>query len=124
MIAKIGLLLAANFVPSNYPEVILAFFEDVEKGGVYYKKLFAISDYIDSSFEYVFETDEAYQSWIDQEKLYLFVYDNSSLIYPPQEPTQQNVSSATANAQKYIIDTKANASIALTALGIECSLIS
>jgi len=69
MIPKIGIIKTENFDPLNYSEVVRGAFEDVELTGIEYKKLFAFDTYIDTyPFDYVFDTEEEFQNWINNEQ--------------------------------------------------------
>ena len=69
MTPKIGIIKTSSFNILDYPEVIRDAFEDIELLGITHKKLFAFEDYINGyPFDYVFDTEEEFQTWINNEQ--------------------------------------------------------
>lgn len=64
---KIGVKKTENFSLDDYPEIIQSYFVDVIQDEIEYKKVAAFDKYIDNSlFDYVFESTEAYQTWLKE----------------------------------------------------------
>lgn len=63
---KIGIIKAANFNPENYSEVVRYSFVDVTQGGIAYKMIFCFEKYINEHFDFVFDTREDYERWLEK----------------------------------------------------------
>jgi len=66
---KLGLIQASKFNSENYHELVRSSFKQVELLGNSYYKLFAFNQYIDGyDFDYVFNSEEELQAWLQDEQ--------------------------------------------------------
>ena len=63
---KYALIKSANFIPENYSEVIRDRFQDVTQNGIEYKMIFCFEKYIDEHFDFVFDSWDGYQEWLEK----------------------------------------------------------